>query len=366
MTLIKDIVTHLERIAPLQLQENYDNSGFLIGNIDEKVNNILVCLDCTEAVIDEAIKKQCNLIISHHPIIFKGLKKITGSNYIEKTILKAIQNGISIYAIHTNLDNVLQNGVNSKIAEKLMLKNLKVLRNAPSQLAKLITFVPNEYADKVREALFAAGAGKIGNYDSCSFNTEGKGTFKANENANPFKGEINKLHFENEIKIETVFPVFLKNKIISALQSAHPYEEVAYDIFMMLNTSNYVGSGIVGEFQNSLKVTEFLNLLKRNMNLDVIKYTQFDKEIKKVAICGGSGSFLLEDAKSAGADAFVTSDFKYHEFFDGENNILICDIGHYESEQFTKELIIEIIKNKFPNFAPVLTETKTNPVKYFY
>lgn len=366
MTCIKDIVSHLESIAPPHLQESYDNSGLLTGNGDDKVKKILVCLDCTEAVIDEAIAKKCNLVISHHPIIFKGLKKLTGKDYVERTVIKALKNDIAIYAIHTNLDNVLTNGVNSKIAEKINLSNLKILRNAESQIAKILTYVPHDFADDVRNALFAAGAGNIGNYDSCSFSSEGKGSFRGNENSNPFKGKKGKLHFENETKIETVFPYFLKNNIILALLNSHPYEEVAYDIFMMQNSWNNVGSGITGELAKPMKISDFLKMLKKNMKAEVVKFTPCDKEIKKVAVCGGSGSFLLKDAIAAGADAFVTADFKYHEFFDCENRILICDIGHYESEQFTSELIIEIIKNKFPNFAPVLTETNTNPVKYFY
>lgn len=367
MTKIKDVVEHLEIIAPLQLQESYDNAGLLTGNENEKASNILVSLDCTEDVIDEAISKKCNLVISHHPIIFKGLKKLTGKNYVERTIIKAIKNNIAIYAIHTNLDNVLQNGVNSKIAQKLGLKNISILRKTETALAKLVTYVPKEFAQQVRNALFAAGAGNIGNYESCSFGSLGEGTFRGNENSNPFVGQAGELHFESEIKLETVFPYYLKNKIISELLKAHPYEEVAYDIFMMQNQWNQVGSGITGFFEKEINITDFLSLIKNNMNAEVIKYTEMtNKKIKKVAICGGSGSFLLADAISAEADALVTSDFKYHEFFDAENHIMVCDIGHYESEQFTSELIIEIIKNKFPNFAPVLAETKTNPVKYFY
>ena len=367
MTKIKDIVEHLEGIAPLQLQESYDNSGLLIGNENETISNILVSLDCTEEVIDEAVSKNCNLVISHHPIIFKGLKKIIGKNYVERTVIKSIRKNIAIYAIHTNLDNVLNNGVNSKIAQKLGLKNIDILKKTESELAKLVTYVPKEYVEQVRNALFAAGTGNIGNYDYCSFSSEGEGTFRGNENSKPFAGQKGKLHFESEIKLETIFPYYLKNKIIKILLNAHPYEEVAYDIFLMQNQWNQVGSGITGFFEKEINKTNFLNLIKNKMNVEVIKYTEMAKnKIKKVAICGGAGSFLLSDAITAEADAFITSDFKYHEFFDAENRILVCDIGHYESEQFTSELIIEIIKNKFPNFAPVLAETKTNPVKYFY
>lgn len=367
MTTVKDIISHLESIAPLHLQESYDNCGLLTGNANDRVSNILVTLDCTEEIIDEAVSKNCNLIISHHPIIFTGLKKLIGSNYIERSVIKALKNDISIYAIHTNLDNVLVNGVNSKIAEKLNLKNIQILRKSQLKLAKLVTYVPIEYTEKVRDALFNAGAGNIGNYSNCSFNSNGEGTFKGNDISNPFIGEKNKLHFENETRIETVFPIYLKNKIIDELTKIHPYEEVAYDIYMLQNENAMTGSGILGELEFELNKNEFLHIIKQNMGAEVIKFTECNKsKIKKVAICGGAGSFLLSDAIANEADAFITADFKYHEFFNSENRIMICDIGHFESEHFTSELIIEIIKNKFPTFAPVFTETNTNPVKYFY
>ena len=363
---IKDIIDVLEKIAPPSYQEDYDNSGLLTGHPSLEVTNALICLDCTEGIIDEAIAKQCNLVIAHHPIIFKGLKRLNGNNYVERTIIKAIQNNIAIYAIHTNLDNVLNKGVNAKIAEKLGLKNLKILAPSTGKLAKLVTFVPKENAEGVRNAVFESGAGNIGNYDSCSFNTEGKGSFRGNEDSNPVKGDKGILHFENEVRIETIFPVHLKNKVVAALIQAHPYEEVAYDIFLLENEWDRVGSGIIGELNHPMEVNSFLTLLKKNMNLSVIKFTSNTKPVKKIAVCGGSGSFLLKNALNAGADAFITSDFKYHEFFDAEGKLMICDVGHYESEQFTSELIIEIIRKKIPNFAPILAETNTNPVNYYY
>ena len=366
MLRIKDITNELETVAPSAFQEDYDNSGLLTGDFNTEVSKALVCLDCTEEIIDEAIAKKCNLVIAHHPIIFRGLKRLNGNNYVERTIIKAIKNDVAIYAIHTNLDNVLQNGVNSKIAEKLGLENLEILDSKSDKLAKLITFVPTENAANVREALFNAGAGKIGNYDSCSFNTEGKGTFRGNENSKPFVGKQNELHAENETRMETVFPLHLKSKIISALILAHPYEEVAYDIVLLENNWKQIGSGIVGELKEEMEVNVFLKMLKNNMNLNLIRHTEFDKTVNKIAICGGSGSFLLNKAIASGADVFITSDFKYHEFFDAEGKIMICDVGHYESEQFTPQLIIEIIQKKFANFAAVLTETNTNPVNYYY
>lgn len=364
--ILQDLIEHLESVAPLDLQENYDNSGLITGDKNWPITNVLVSLDCTEAIVDEAIQTKCNLIISHHPILFKSIKKLTGKNYVERTLIKAIQNNIAIYAIHTNLDNVLNQGVNAKIAAKIGLKNSVILAPSQNKLAKLTTYVPVNNVDQVRNALFEAGAGKIGNYDQCSFNSEGTGTFRGGQTSNPFVGTPGELHFESEIKIETVFPLYLKNAIVSALIKSHPYEEVAYDIYLVENEWQQSGAGLIGELDTALDLSEFLHGLKQSMQLSVIRHTSFNRDIKKVAVCGGSGAFLLDRAIKAGADVFVTSDFKYHEFFDAEDRILICDIGHFESEQFTPELIIEIIRNKFPNFAPVLAKTNTNPINYYY
>jgi len=363
---ISELLHHLESHAPIQLQEDYDNSGLITGDKDAELTKVLVSLDCTEEIIEEAINSGCNLVISHHPILFRGIKRLTGQNYVERVLLMAIRNNISLYAIHTNLDNVLKTGVNSKIAEKLGLSGFKILEPMKNKLAKLITYVPEDNASEVRTAIFNSGAGQIGQYDQCSFNSKGTGTFRGSINSNPFVGTPGEIHFEPEVKIESIFPLFLKNNIISALIKAHPYEEVAYDIQLLENEWTTTGAGIIGDFQEPIEVEEFLKLLKKSLNLNVIKYTNYNKPIKKLAICGGSGSFLLKKAISSGADAFITSDFKYHEYFDAEGKIMICDVGHFESEQFTPELIIEIIRKKFPNFAPVLAKTNTNPINYYY
>jgi dinuclear metal center YbgI/SA1388 family protein len=364
---IKDIIDCLEDFAPLIYQENYDNCGLLVGDSNKKINKALLTLDCTEEIIQEAIDTKCELVIAHHPIIFKGLKKLTGKNYIERTIIKAIQNDIAIYAIHTNADNVV-NGVNQKIAEKIGLKNCRILAPKISDealLKKLVTFCPVKFADKVRNALFASGAGHIGNYSECSFNTTGKGTFKGSENTRPFTGTKNKQHTEEEIKIETIYPVHLERKIIKTLVENHPYEEVAYDIFPLNNINPNIGSGLIGELGKEVNAIDFLKNLKKNMQTDCVRHTKaLDKKVKKVAICGGSGSFLLKNALSHKADVFVTGDFKYHEFFDAENRIIIADIGHYESEQFTKDLFYEVINKKFPKFAVRLSKINTNPINY--
>jgi dinuclear metal center YbgI/SA1388 family protein len=362
---LKDLIEHLEDFAPLNYQESYDNAGLIVGNQDNEVHKALISLDCTEAVIDEAIKNKCDVVISHHPIVFKGLKKFNGANYVERVVIKAIEHKIAIYAIHTNLDSV-HNGVNAKICEKIGLQNCQILQPKSNLLRKLVFFVPLLNAQEVKQNIFDAGAGQIGNYSDCSFGIEGIGTFKANANANPFVGEINKIHQEPELRVEVIYQTIAEKKIINALIKNHPYEEVAYDIYSLENKHQLVGSGMIGELETEVDGLTFLQLLKDKMQLSVIRHTHIlNKPIKKVAVCGGSGSFLLNKAIQANADAFVTADFKYHEFFDAEENLMIADIGHFESEQFTQDLLLEIITNKFPNFAVRLTENNTNPIKYF-
>jgi dinuclear metal center YbgI/SA1388 family protein len=361
---IKDVVAYLESIAPRSYQESYDNSGLLTGSATEEVKGILVTLDCTEDVVQEAINQNVNLIIAHHPIIFKGLKKLTGSNYVERTVIKAIKNNIAIYAIHTNLDNVYT-GVNRKICEKIGLKNLKVLVPKNDVLSKLVTFIPKENTEAVMQALHDAGAGQIGNYNNCSFRTEGTGTFRPNENANPHIGEALKQEYVRETRVEVIFPAYLQEKILSALREAHPYEEVAYYITDLTNENQEIGAGMVGDLDPPMEPMEFLKRLKVNMDLSVIKHTHLLKgPIEKIAVCGGSGSFLLPKAIQAGAQVYISADFKYHEFFDAEDKIIIADIGHYESEVYTKDLLQEVLTKKFPTFAIKFSRTVTNPISY--
>ncbi|WP_317900128.1 Nif3-like dinuclear metal center hexameric protein [Aurantibacillus circumpalustris] len=362
---VGEIIDALEIFAPLSYQEDYDNCGLLTGNRHEQATGALLTLDCTEEIVDEAIAKKCNLIIAHHPIIFSGLKKITGSTYIERTIIKAIKNDIAIYACHTNLDNV-RLGVNNKIAEKLGLLNVKILAPKKNLLKKIVSFVPASHHELVLRALFAAGAGNIGNYDQCSFNLEGNGTFRGNEQSKPFIGKANELSKEKEIRIETLFESANQTKIISALLGSHPYEEIAYDIYTLDNKHALIGSGMIGEFEQPLKEIDFLNHVKKVFQVPTIKHTHLlQKSIKKVAICGGSGRFLLKNAISSGADAYITSDFKYHEYFDAEKTLLLVDTGHYESEQFTPEIFYDIIQKKFTTFAIHLSKINTNPINYF-
>ncbi len=362
---INEIMRSLETLAPLSFQESYDNAGLITGNAAWECSGVMITLDATEAVINEAISKKCNLVIAHHPIVFKGMKKITGKNYVERTIITAIKNDVAIYAIHTNLDNVLQ-GVNKMIADKIGLKNTAVLQPKEAMLKKLITFVPLDQAAKVRDALFAAGAGNIGKYSECSYNTEGVGTFKPGELAKPFLGEIGKRQEEKELKIELIFPAYLEEKLIRAMNESHPYEEVAYDILPLGNYLSEVGSGLIGILENEMDELAVMHLLKDKFGLKMIRHTLFTgKKVKKIALCGGSGIFLLHAAKAAGADVYITADVKYHEFFDAEGNILLADIGHYESEQYTTDLLFDYLTQNYPNFAVLKTALNTNPVQYF-
>ncbi len=361
---LHQIASYLEEIAPLSLQEDYDNAGLLIGSPDMEIQGALITLDVTPEVIEEAIHHQCNLIIAHHPLIFRGLKKITGRNDVEKSVIMAIKNEVAIYAIHTNLDNVFE-GVNHQLAVKLGLINLRILSGKSHMLRKIVTFAPGSHAEKIRMALFGAGAGNIGNYDQCSFNAEGTGTFRGNENTQPFVGTPEKIHHEKEIRIETVVPAFLVNQTIHALLEAHPYEEVAYDVYPIDNTYNKIGSGMIGELPEAMPIDKFLQNVKQSLGCQYIKHNALiNRPVKRVAICGGSGSFLIGDAFRAKADVFITGDIKYHEFFEHQNEMTIADAGHFETEQNTKELLEGFLTKKFPNFALRISKKNVNPVSF--
>lgn len=361
---VADIINYFHELAPFSYQESYDNSGLQTGKFNDEVKGILITLDVTEEVLEEAVMSDCNLILSHHPLIFNSLKSITGKNPVERILMKAIKKDINILSVHTNIDNSSA-GVNEMICRKIDLKDVQILFPLEGKLLKLVVFVPEAYADKLRTEIFKAGAGVIGNYDSCSYNTEGFGSFKGNENSDPFSGEKGKLHFEKEIKIETILPLHLKEKVINAMLSSHPYEEVAYDLYPLNNTWDQSGAGMYGYLAEAMEEKEFINSLKKVFRADCIKHSKFTgKKIHKVALCGGSGSFLLKEAIKINADIFISSDFKYHQFFEAEGKILIADIGHYESEQFTKELFYELLIKKFPNFALHLSKINTNPIHY--
>ncbi len=362
--LVQDVIGYLETIAPPLLQENYDNSRLLVGSPAQQVTGILVTLDCTEEVVQEAIEKQCNLIIAHHPILFKPLKKITGGNYIERTLLSAIRNHIAIYAIHTNLDNI-HLGVNRQLALTIGLKKLRILAPRKDTLCKLVTFIPPDHAEKVLRAMHEAGAGQIGEYKNCSFRLNGTGTFMPTEQANPYIGQANQLEYVQEVRAEVIFPLWREEAVMQALHNSHPYEEVAYYLTPLANTNQEAGAGMVGELEEPMEEQAFLELLKSRLNLKVIRHTRLlGQKIKTIAVCGGSGSFLLPQAIRTGAHMFVSADFKYHEFFDADGRIVIADIGHFESECGTRELLAAFLNKKFPTFAVRISTTNTNPISY--
>lgn len=361
---IKEIIQTIEQLAPLSLQEKFDNSGIQVGDSNREATGALLSIDVTEEVIEEAISLNCNLIVSHHPIAFKSFKSLTGCSYVERCIMKAIKHDIVLYAAHTNLDNATQ-GVNFKLAEMLGLQHVHILSPQKENLLKLVTFVPETHAEYVRQALFNAGAGHIGNYDSCSYNTRGEGTFRAHENAHPFVGEIGNMHYETEMRIETILPKHKQNEVLRALIAVHPYEEPAYDFYPLLNVWEKAGSGVVGSLPEPMAERDFLLLLKDVFKLSIIKHSQFiGTEIHDVALCGGSGAFLIEDAVDYGADVFVTGEAKYNDYYDVEDKILLAVVGHHESEICTKSIFFDVISKKFPTFDLHLSAFDINPVKY--
>lgn len=362
--IIKDITNYLEELAPLNYAEDFDNVGLLIGNYNATVSGILVTLDTLEETVEEAIAKNCNLIVSFHPIIFGGLKKLNGNSYVERVVLKAIKNNIAIYATHTALDNS-KNGVSAKMCAVLGLKNTTVLIPKKGIIKKLTAFVPIKNATALRNALFKSGAGNIGNYDNCSFAIIGEGTYRGNKNSNPVFGKKGKLHIEKETQISVVFESKNETAILKSLQENHPYEEVAYELITTENVHQNIGMGMIGELPTEMNEKEFLLFLKKTMKTDCVRHSNFiNKKIKKVAVLGGAGSFAISNAKKAGANAYVSADFKYHEFFKAENQLILADIGHYESEQFTKNLLVDYLMKKFSSFAVILSEKSTNPIYY--
>ena len=362
---VNDIAQILEELSPLHYAEDFDNVGLLVGNASQKVTGVLVTLDTLENVVDEAITKKCNLIVSFHPIIFKGLKKITGRTYVERVVIKAIANNIAIYSMHTALDNS-NLGVNAKICSVLGIKNPKILIPKKATIKKLTTYVPSSSADSLKTALFKAGAGNIGNYSNCSFSSEGIGSFMPNKNANPTVGEIEKLQQEKETQLKLTFDSKNEKEIINTLFKNHPYEEVAYEIISLENNNQNIGMGMIGELEEEMDENAFFNHIKNKMNAKGIRHSAFlGRKIKKVAVLGGSGAFAISAAKAAGADVFITSDIKYHQFYEAEKQLVIADIGHFETEQFTKNLLVDFLTKKIPNFAVNLAESITNPIKYF-
>ena len=363
---IKEIIAPIEAFAPPIYQESYDNAGFQVGNPQAECTGALLTLDVTEAVVQEAIDKNCNLIIAHHPLIFKGIKRITGKNSLERIIIKAIQHNITIYAAHTNLD-AMSMGVNYKIAEKLGIQRPQILQPVREKIYQLTTYVPVAEKEVVLNALFKAGAGAIGNYNEAAFTHEGTGSFKPNDAANPTIGTAGgPREYVNETRIEVIVPAAVKSKVLQSLFAAHSYETVAYNLVLLENENQTIGAGMIGTLPEPIPTQEFLKRIQTNMEAKVIRHTNLVKDtVQKIAFCGGSGSFLLNDALQQGADLFLTADYKYHQFFDAEDKIIIADIGHYESEQFTIEIFNDILNKNFSNFAILLSQINTNPINYF-
>ncbi len=361
---VREVTSILESFAPLAFQEDYDNSGLIVGDANMEVTGVLLTIDVTPQVVAEAVAGRANLIVAHHPVIFKGLKRITGKSYVEQVVVNAIKNNVAIYAAHTNIDSV-QGGVSFKMAEVLGLTSTQVLSPLTGQLVKLVTFVPTEYAEAVRQAMFNAGAGVIGNYDFCSFNIQGQGTFRAGDGTNPFVGEKGTIHFEPEFRVETVVPRYKLNAVINAMVEAHPYEEVAYDVYPLDLPYKKAGLGVVGDLPEPMNTIDFVKHVKQLFRVPCVRYTNPVKDfISRVAICGGSAISLLNDAIAANADVFITADVKYHQFFDAENRIVILDIGHFESEQFTIDIFYDLLSKKISNFAVLKSKVRTNPINY--
>ena len=361
---LSEICNYLDAVIPLSFQEDYDNSGLQVGFSENEISSALLTIDITEDVMDEAVRNGCSLIISHHPLIFRRINKITGRSVTERLIARAIKEDIAIYSAHTNLD-ALESGVSKKMALKLNLKKVKVLTPLKNRLMKLVTFIPESHLEKVRSALFEAGAGVIGNYDQCGFTVTGKGSFRPGNDTTPFAGEQGKIHYGDEVRFETILFSHMKANVIKALVAAHPYEEVAFDLYPVDNDNIEAGLGCTGEFEHPLPEIDFLNLISSVFGAGVLRYSKLTgRAVKKVALCGGSGASLINNALGSGADAFVTADIKYHNFFDGDNTMLIVDIGHFESEKFTTEILYDLIIKKFPKFAVRFSETNTNPINY--
>jgi len=362
--IVKEVTAILEELAPLAYAEDFDNVGLLVGNEDSEVSGILVTLDTLEDVVDEAIANRCNLIVSFHPIIFNGLKKLTGATYVERVVIKALKNDITIYSMHTALDNC-KDGVNAKICEVLGIENPEVLIPKKNTIKKLTTYAPKSDAAVLKTSLFNAGAGNIGNYSNCSFTNDGTGSYKPGDSANPVKGKIGQVHYEEEVQIHVTYQSPQEEAVLEALFKNHPYEEVAYEIYSLENINQHIGMGMVGYLKNPIDETQFLTNVKKSMNASCLRHSNLlRRPVQKIAVLGGSGAFAISAAKASGADVFITADVKYHQFYEAEDKMLIADIGHYETEQFTKNLLVDYLTKKIPNFALRLSESKTNPIKY--
>lgn len=364
--LLKEVITQIEHKIILPQAEDFDNVGLLCGNADREVTGILVCHDALEAVVDEAAEAGCNLIVCFHPIIFSGLKSLTGKNYVERAVMKAIENKIAIYAVHTAWDNDYF-GVNYRICEELKLKNQTILMPKKHGLQQLVVYVPKDYSEKVKQAAFDAGAGNIGFYDECSFSVSGKGNFRPLPGSDPFEGEECVRESTEEDVLYFIFESYRQKKVLAKVREAHPYEEMAYQIYQLENENAYEGLGRYGDLEEEMEECEFFNLVKETFALQVIRHSEsIGKKIRRIGVLGGSGASGISAALAAGCDAYLTGDLKYHDFFRAEGRMLLCDIGHFESERFVTQQLFQIFSEKFTKFAVLKSNVNTNPVKYFF
>ncbi len=367
--IVNDVIKYLEGWAPKETAWQKDNTGLQIGATESKIKNIFLCLELTEIALSEAVEKNCNFIITHHPFIFQPLKKIDITNdKNSKLIEKIIKNDITLYSFHTNLD-FTKNGVSFALAKKLDLKNISFLENQESNQFKLVVFVPGNNLNEVLDAIFNSGGGKIGEYEKCSFQVPGKGTFEGSENSNPAIGKAQNFEKVDEIRLEILIDSWNLKKVISAMIEAHPYEEPAFDVYPLQNKNVNFGFGAIGNLENSLSENDFLNFVKEKLNLINLRFVKGKSgSIKKVAVCGGSGSDLLKQAILQKADAFITADVKYHTFHDAEDEILLIDAGHYETEILVFDEVktkLEKLILKYNSDSEIFVFSQsTNPVRY--
>lgn len=368
--IVKELIKYLEDWAPPGAAWEKDNVGLLVGSGDEKIENIFLSLELTGEVLEQALKKNCNFIFTHHPLIFNPVKNLdVNKNPNSKLIYKLIKNDINLFSAHTNLD-FTKDGVSFTLAKKLKLNKITFLKNEESNQFKVVVFLPETNLDEVASAMFNQGAGIIGEYNNCSFRTNGIGTFKGSANSNPFIGKKENFEKANEVRLEVLVDSWKLNKVINAMLKSHPYEEPAYDIYPLRNKNVNYGAGAIGELDNEMNVNEFLKHVEKSLLLSNFRFVNGNKRrIKKVAVCGGSGSELLNDAISKNADVFITADIKYHTFHDAKNKILLIDAGHYETEvvilKIVEEKIKKLIKEKKENIKVYKYSSSTNPVKFY-
>lgn len=366
--LIKEIIDAIESIAPLPLQEEWDNCGVQVGPTDNECTGVMVCVDCTPVVVEEAIAMNCNLIVSHHPLIFGGIKQLTGKTEAERCVINAVTAGLTIYSSHTALDNS-PNGISHRMASLLGLEDVDVLVPREADQLKLVAYVPVSKLDDVRLALFDAGAGAIGNYDFCSFATDGRGSFRALDGANPYVGEVSQLHFEDESRLEVLLPRWKRRDVELALRQVHPYEEPAYEFSEVVAASRPAGSGCVGHLPQPMTVAQLALFAKERFGCQAVRLSCYHGDpmvhtVRRVAVCGGAGGSFIGAVKRSGADAYITADLRYHDFVDYGKRLALIDVGHFNSEQCAKEIFYQLICEKFPNFAVHTSKNEKNPIQY--